>query len=64
MTLRPPSWDHGFLSFLWAFGLGLFIFLGLIAIGVDKGTAFVFAVVAGGAIFLFVRIYGEEQLRR
>ncbi len=64
MHLRPPSFDHGVISFLWAFGLGLFILLGSIAIGVDAATAFIVAAVAAGAIFLYVRIYGEEQLRR
>ncbi len=63
MHLRPPSIDHGVVSFLWAFGLALFIWLGAIAIGVNAGTAFVVALVAGGAIFLYVRLYGEEELR-
>ena len=30
MHLRPPSFDHGFVSGLWAIGLGLFILLGSI----------------------------------
>ena len=62
--LRPPSIDHGVVSFLWALGLGLFIWLGLVAIGVSKPTAFVLAALAFGAIFLFVRLYGEEEPRR
>ena len=61
---RPPSVDHGVLSFLWAFGLGLYIWLGLIAVGVSKGPAFIFAVVAAAGIFLFVRLYGEEEVRK
>ena len=64
MHLRPPSIDHGVVSFLWAFGLGLFIFLGLLSIGVDRGTALIVSAIAAGAIFLYVRIYGEEELRR
>ena len=64
MRLRPPSFDHGVVSFMWAAGLGLFILLGAIAIGVSTATAFIVAAVAAGAIFLYVRIYGEEQLRR
>ena len=64
MHLRPPSVDHGVVSFLWAFGLGLFIFLGMLSIGVGRGTAFIVSGIAAGAIFLYVRIYGEEQLRR
>ena len=64
MHLRPPSVDHGVVSFVWALGLGLLIFFGLLAIGVDRGTALIVSAVAAGAIFLYVRIYGEEELRR
>ena len=59
--LRPPSIDHGVISFVWAFGLALFIWLGGLAVGVPKATAFVVAAVAGFLIFLFVRIYGEDE---
>jgi hypothetical protein len=61
---RPPSIDHGVASFLWGFGLGLFIWLGLLAIGISKATSFILALIAAAAIFLYVRIYGEEELRR
>ena len=64
MHLRPPSIDHGVVSALWAIGLGLFILFGSVAIGVELATAFIVASVAAGAIFLFVRIYGEERLGR
>ena len=64
MHLRPPSIDHGVVSGLWAIGLGLFILLGSLSVGLDKGTAFVIAPIAAAAIFLFIRIYGQEQLRR
>jgi hypothetical protein len=57
---RPPSFDHGFISFLWALGLGVFIYFGSLAVGVEKGTAFVFAALAAFGIFLFVRVFGEE----
>ena len=59
MHLRPPSIDRGVTSFLWALGLGLFLFFGMLAIAIDKGTAFILSAVAAGAIFLYVRIYGE-----
>jgi hypothetical protein len=58
--LRPPSIDRGVTSFLWAFGLALFIWLGLIAVGVSNGTALILALISFGAIFLFVRTHGED----
>ena len=64
MHLRSPSFDHGVVSFLWALGLALFIWIGLRAIGVSNASAFVIACVSGFAIFLFVRLYGEEEPRR
>jgi hypothetical protein len=57
---RPPSVDHGIISFLWAVGLGAYISFGSLAVGVSSGTAFVFAALAAFAIFLYVRIFGEE----
>ena len=64
MHLRPPAIDHGVTSFLWALGLGLFLWLGMLAIGVSKPTAFILAAVAGFLIFLYVRLYGEDEPRR
>ena len=61
MHLRMPSLDHGLVSGMWAIGLGLFLLLGMLALGVGKGTAFIVAALAAGAIFLFVRIYGEDR---
>jgi len=61
---RPPSFDHGFVSFLWGLGLGVLIWLGLLAVGISQATSFIFAALAGAAIFLYVRIFGEEELRR
>ena len=60
MHLRPPSIDRGVTSFLWALGLGLFIWLGLVGVGVSRGTALILALLSFGAIFLFVRTRGED----
>ncbi|MGN6431916.1 MAG: hypothetical protein ACTHNB_14485 [Gaiellaceae bacterium] len=57
---RPPSFDHGFISFLWAAGFGVFIYFGSLAVGVKGGTAFIFAALAACAIFIFVRVFGEN----
>ena len=57
---RPPSIDRGLTSFLWAVGLGAYIYYGSLAVGVSSGTAFIFAALAAFAIFLFVRVAGED----
>ena len=59
MHLRPPSIDRGVTSFLWAFGLGLYIWLGLVAIGVSSATAIIIGALSLGGSFLFVRTYGD-----
>jgi uncharacterized protein (DUF58 family) len=59
--LRPPSFSQGFVSFLWGFFLGLYIWLGSVAVGVSGGTAFIIGAVAGFLIFLYVRFYGTEE---
>lgn len=64
MHLRMPSFDRGLTSFLWAFGLGLFLWLGMLAIDVSSATAFIIAVLSACAIFLFVRLFGEDEVRR
>lgn len=61
---RPPAFSPGFQSFLWGLGLGIFIWIGSIAVGVDSGTAFLFGVVCGVLIFFYVRLFGEDQLNR
>jgi hypothetical protein len=64
MHLRPPSFDHGLTSGLWAIGFGLFILFGSIAVGLDKATAYIIAPLAAIAIYLLIRVYGQEDLRR
>ena len=36
----------------------------MIAIGVGKGTALILSAVAGCAIFLYIRLYGEDRPTR
>ncbi|MEP6910546.1 MAG: hypothetical protein ABI896_08970 [Actinomycetota bacterium] len=60
---RPPSIDKGVSAFLWAFGFFLYMWLGMIAVGIGKGTAFILAAVASSAIFLYIRIYGDDRRR-
>jgi hypothetical protein len=59
--LRPPSIDPGITSFIWAFALALFIWAGLLSIGIDKGTALIVGLLSFGGIFLFVRLRGGDE---
>ena len=58
---RLPAIDHGVVSFLWAVGLGAFIYFGMVAVGVSGGVSFITAAVSAFFIFLFVRLYGEDK---
>jgi hypothetical protein len=62
--LRPPSIAHGILSFIWALVFGLYVWLGMLAVGVSGATSFIVGAVVGAGTFLYVRIYGVEQPRR
>jgi hypothetical protein len=63
-TPRPPAFSPGFTSFLWGFSLGLFIWVGLLAVGVSMATSLLLAAISGALIFFYVRLFGEDQLRR
>ena len=58
-----PSFDHGFVSAVWAVVFGLIILFGSISVGVSRATALIVAFVAGAAIYFFVRLRGQEPLR-
>jgi hypothetical protein len=62
--LRPPSIAHGVLSFVWGLVFGLYVWLGMLAVGVSGATSFIVGCVVGAGTFLYVRIYGVEQPRR
>jgi hypothetical protein len=64
MHLRAPSIDHGVQSFLWAVLFFLFLWFGMLAVGVSQGTAFPLALVLGALIFLYIRIFGDDELGR
>jgi hypothetical protein len=64
LTPRPPAFSPGFRAFVWGLGLGVFIWIGLLAVGVSNGTAFLSGVVGAVAIFFFVRLLGADPLRR
>jgi hypothetical protein len=57
---NPPSIDPGVMAFVWALLLSLYIYFGLLAIGVSGATAIVVTLVSFAAIWLFVRLRGED----
>jgi glycerol uptake facilitator-like aquaporin len=61
MHLRMPSIDRGVQSFIWAVVFFLFLYFGMVAIAVAKGTAFVISLVVGFLVFLFVRTRGDDD---
>ncbi|HEX4931228.1 MAG TPA: hypothetical protein VFV62_11015 [Gaiellaceae bacterium] len=58
MHLRMPSIDQGVQAFLWALFFFLLLWIGMLALEVSGATALILALLAGGAIFLFVRLRG------
>jgi hypothetical protein len=56
--------DPGRVALLWAIGFGLYIWLFCLGVGVGGAFAAVLAAICAGAIYLFVRVYGEKDVRR
>jgi hypothetical protein len=56
----------GLTSTMWAVFFFLFLWLGMVAVDVSRGTAFILAAVFGFLSFLFIRICSEDdpELRR
>jgi hypothetical protein len=52
------------MAFIWAAGLGIYIYFGLIAIGESGAIAIVLALVSFAGIWLLVRLRGETPVRR
>ena len=61
MHLRAPALSRGFTSFLWAFGIGLYTWLFLAAVGWGGPTGFLLGLVMGLAVFFFVLLLGEDR---
>lgn len=61
---RPPAISHGITSFLWAVFFFLFIWIGGTAAGIGGAMCFIAGAAGGFLIFLYIRIYGEDEPRR
>ena len=64
MHLRPPAFSPGFTALVWGLVLGLYIFVGLLAIGISTASSLLWAILATFLIFFYVRLYGADQLNR
>jgi hypothetical protein len=64
MHLRPPSIDQGVIALIWAVGLAVYIYFFLLAVGENGAICIVISLVAFAAIWLFVRLRGEDVPRR
>ena len=59
---RPPSFNHGVTSALWGFGLGAFIWIGLISVEiVSRLSCLIFGITGGVLIFFLVLLFGQEE---
>jgi len=61
---RPPSVDQGVIALIWAVGLSIYIYFGLLAIGESGAVAIVISLVSFAGIWLLVRLRGEEKPTR
>jgi hypothetical protein len=61
---RPPSFSPGFQSFVWSLVFGGFVWIGLLALGTNAGTAVLFGLIVAVLSFFYVRLYGDDPLRR
>jgi hypothetical protein len=59
-AVHLPAIDPGLSAGLWAIGLGLFIFLGMVALGVSAVVSLIVAGLSAFGIFLYVRLYGRD----
>jgi hypothetical protein len=62
--LRQPSFNRATTSFAWGLGLGLYLWIGLLAVDVTGATAFLFGLMAGIGIFFLVLLLGGPRYRR
>ena len=59
--MHLPSIDPGVMAFVWALLLAVYVYFGLVAIGSSGAFAIVIALLAFAAIWLFVRLRGEDH---
>jgi len=61
--LRLPSIAPGVQAFVWALVFAVYIWAFMLGVGVSDAVAGIVGAVAGGGVFLLVRLYGEDLTR-
>jgi hypothetical protein len=61
MHFQPPSIDPGVTAFLWAIGLGAYIYFGMLAVGMTGAFAIVITLLSVAGIWLVVRTRGASE---
>jgi hypothetical protein len=61
MHFQPPSIDPGVTAFLWAIGLGAYIYFGMLAVGMTGAFAIVITLLSVAGIWLLVRTRGASE---
>ena len=56
---RSPAISPGTQALLWAVGLGVFVFLEMLAFDISMGTSIVTSILSAIVIFVAVRLFGE-----
>jgi hypothetical protein len=59
--LRLPAIDPGVSAFVWGVVVGLYVWLFLLGVGVDKATSLIIGLLTVGAVFLVVRLHGSAN---
>lgn len=61
---RLPSIAPGVQAFVWALVFAVYVWAFSLGVGVDGAVAGVIGALAGAAVFMLVRLYGEDLTRR
>jgi hypothetical protein len=62
--LRVPSIAPGVQAFVWALVFAVYVWAFMLGVGVSDAVSGIVGAVAGGAVFLLVRLYGADLARR
>jgi len=49
---------------MWGLVFGVYLWLGMLAVGISGATSFIVGAVTGFVTFLLVRVYGGDEPRR